>query len=194
MARQRFSFGEETSRPRPQIRCCDQPGCAEEAQFRAPRSRNQLGPTAAYFWFCLAHVRAYNAAWNYYAGMSETEIEADLRQDTVWQRPTWPLGWRTAFTRIRDPLDLFGHEDGHPGPGADRQTRKRVLSDEEKALIVFDLDAPFNLIELKRRYKILVKQHHPDANGGDKSAEERLKVITQAYALLKARFFTPRAP
>jgi DnaJ-domain-containing protein 1 len=70
--------------------------------------------------------------------------------------------------------------------------RKRPLSDEEKALIVFELEPPFTLIELKRRYKILVKLHHPDANGGDKMAEERLKVITQAYALLKSRFFSTR--
>jgi hypothetical protein len=187
MARSRYSFSEDTSRPRPQARCCDETGCAGEGLFRAPRSRDQLGDTEHYLWLCLDHVRAYNASWNYYAGMNETEIEAEVRRDTVWQRPTWPLGWRIALNRLRDPLDVM--RDGHE---AERAARKRPLSDEEKALIVFDLDPPFTLIELKRRYKILVKLHHPDANGGDKEAEERLKVITQAYALLKARFFTPR--
>jgi hypothetical protein len=186
MARSRYSFSEDTSRPRPQARCCDEPGCAGEGLFRAPRSRDRLGDTEHYLWLCLDHVRAYNAAWNYYAGMNETEIEAEVRRDTVWQRPTWPLGWRIALNRLRDPLDVM--RDGHEAERA----RKRPLSDEEKALVVFDLEPPFTLIELKRRYKILVKLHHPDANGGDKEAEERLKVITQAYALIKARFFTTR--
>jgi curved DNA-binding protein CbpA len=38
---------------------------------------------------------------------------------------------------------------------------------------------------LKARYKELVKRFHPDANGGDKAAEERLKLVNQAYATLK---------
>src|SRR5579883_2904923 len=41
----------------------------------------------------------------------------------------------------------------------------------------------------KARYKVLVKQHHPDTHGGDKAAEEKLKLINQAYATLKASFF-----
>jgi DnaJ-domain-containing protein 1 len=192
MARPRFSFSEDYRRPQTQPRGCDEPGCSGIGEFRAPRSRDRLGRPEDYLWLCLDHVRAYNAAWNYYAGMSESEIEADLRKDTVWQRPTWPLGWRLASGLYRDPLHIFGHdESGHPGPGADRQQRKRKLTEEEKALAVFDLAIPFTLVELKKRYKALVKMHHPDANGGDKAAEERLKVITLAYAILKARFFVP---
>ena len=42
---------------------------------------------------------------------------------------------------------------------------------------------------LKARYKVLVKLHHPDAHGGDKAAEEKLKIINQAYATLKASYF-----
>jgi DnaJ-domain-containing protein 1 len=194
MARPRFSFSEDYRRPQSQPRGCDEPGCTAHGEFRAPRSRDRLGATEDYLWLCLDHVRAYNAAWNYYAGMSEHDIEADLRKDTVWQRPTWPLGWRLASGLYRDPLNIFGHEDGHTGPGADRQPRKRKLTEEEKALAVFNLTIPFTQAELKKRYKALVKQHHPDANGGDKAAEERLKVITLAYAILKARFFVPSEP
>lgn len=47
------------------------------------------------------------------------------------------------------------------------------------------LEAPLNLTGLKARYKELVKQHHPDANGGDKLAEERLKEIIEANSTLK---------
>jgi len=40
---------------------------------------------------------------------------------------------------------------------------------------------------LKRRYKALVKKHHPDANGGSRDAERRMQTINAAYATLKAR-------
>ena len=40
--------------------------------------------------------------------------------------------------------------------------------------------------KIKARYKELVKRHHPDANGGDRSSEERLREIIQAYNYLRA--------
>jgi curved DNA-binding protein CbpA len=53
------------------------------------------------------------------------------------------------------------------------------------ALDVLELSWPLTLADVKSRYKELVKLHHPDANGGDKAAEERLKVINLAYSTLK---------
>jgi curved DNA-binding protein CbpA len=44
------------------------------------------------------------------------------------------------------------------------------------------------LIEIKARYKQLVKENHPDSHGGDRAFEERLKVINLAYASL-VQFF-----
>ncbi|HUK09801.1 MAG TPA: DnaJ domain-containing protein [Stellaceae bacterium] len=168
----------------PFLRACDHPGCAASGDFRAPRSRSDL---QQFYWFCLDHVRAYNAAWNYYAGMSEAEIEAEIRNDTVWQRPTWPLGSRLSgrFQPRWQDHGLFDDEQG-----ASRETpRRRPRTDEERALIVFDLTLPLTLAALKARYKELVKQHHPDSHGGDKAAEERLKEINQAYSTLKASYF-----
>ncbi len=174
----------------PPARVCDHPDCAAGGDFRAPKSRLDLRD---YYWFCLDHVRAYNAAWNYYAGMSDSEIEAEIRCDTVWQRPTWPLGDRhgpSGAARLRDPLGAFS------GGGANRrhdrgngEAVRRVLSAREQALAVFEIEPPFTPTRLKARYKTLVKLHHPDAHGGDKAAEERLKIINQAYATLKASYF-----
>jgi hypothetical protein len=169
-------------------RPCDHPGCAGSGDYRAPRSRDALN---VFFWFCLHHVRAYNAAWNYYAGMSAREIEAEIRHDTVWQRPTWPLGARVGvhYARFRD----FGLFDLDEEPTGQRQQsgrqNKRPLSQQEQALLIFELEPPFTLGGLKTRYKQLVKLHHPDAHGGDKAAEERLKIINQAYSTLKASYF-----
>jgi len=185
--------------PLPPTRPCDQPGCECGGDFRAPRSRLELD---RYYWFCLEHVRAYNVAWNYYRGMSEPEIEAEIRRDTVWQRPSWKLGERHGpIPGVRDPFGLYngkehdggarrpnGHSGGHAG-GRAGEAAARVASARSQALAVFDLEPPFTPVRLKARYKILVKQHHPDAHGGDKAAEEKLKIINQAYATLKASYF-----
>src|SRR6202162_2872733 len=106
--------------PDPPARLCDHPGCEAGADFRAPRSR--LEPDR-YYWFCIQHVRAYNSAWNYYAGMSDAEIEAEIRHDTVWQRPSWKLGDRHGpgyADRIRDPLGVFS---GGPEGAGERSRR-----------------------------------------------------------------------
>jgi len=176
-------------------RPCDHPGCAAGGEFRAPKSRLEL---REYFWFCLDHVRAYNLAWNYYAGMSDREIEAEIRRDTVWQRPSWRLGDRHGPGYAGRVRDYFGVFSAHPEPtgqhrhgSGDRAhaADRRALSAREQALDVFEIEPPFTAVRLKARYKTLVKLHHPDAHGGDKAAEEKLKIINQAYATLKASYF-----
>jgi DnaJ domain len=176
-------------------RRCDHPGCAAGGEFRAPKSRLEL---REYYWFCLDHVRAYNSAWNYYAGMSDREIEAEIRRDTVWQRPSWRLGDRHGPAYAGRVRDSFGVFSAHPeSTGQNRNGNgdrvhdadRRALSAREQALDVFEIEPPFTVVRLKARYKALVKLHHPDAHGGDKAAEEKLKTINQAYATLKASYF-----
>jgi hypothetical protein len=155
-------------------RCCERPGCQQDGEYRAPRSRSQM---TQYRWFCLQHVREYNAAWNYYAGMSDDEVEADIRRDTVWQRPTWPFAAtvRSSTWRAAGAADRFGFF------GDGTQSPRREATAEEKALRVLELRPPVSVAAVKVRYKELVKRHHPDANGGDKAAEERFKKINEAY-------------
>ncbi len=162
-------------------RRCDFPGCLEPGLHRAPISRDRL---QQYYWFCLDHVRAYNAAWNYYEGMEEAEIEAHRRQDTVWQRPTWPLGGpsqRASINYEEQLHDGFGFFSDQAG----KNQRLRSNSDEDKALAILGLEPPATMKEVKAKYKQLAKRLHPDANGGDKTAEDRLKLINQAYSTLK---------
>lgn len=161
------------------VRACEWPDCDGEGAFRAPRGPRNL---TAYRWFCLEHVRAYNASWNYYSGMSEAEVEADRRRDTVWRRASWPFAGNGAAKHCsHDPLgDPFGLFEGpRHRPAAPAPT-----TPETEAMVVLDLRPPLTAAAVKARYKELVKRHHPDANGGDKASEEKIKRINQAYTTI----------
>ncbi|MBI4185360.1 MAG: J domain-containing protein [Proteobacteria bacterium] len=182
-----------TSGPAPEMgagRRCSTPGCEEPGLYRAPISRHQPD---AYYWFCLDHVRDYNKAWNYFEGMNEAEIEAFRRLDVVGHRPTWPLGSRSGGRVRFDPRRLgdgFGRFFADDAEAADEAEPVDAAASRSpalrRALSVLDLDASATLQRIKARYKELVKRHHPDANGGDKRSEERLKDINQAYAVVLA--------
>ena len=177
---------------------CAWAGCTAAGVYRAPKDRT----LSDYVMYCLDHVRAFNAKWDFHIHMTPADIEAEIRRMVTWDRPTWPLGsngtgpgakkaraWSTAD--IRDPLDLGA------GSAFDPKLKKTVRQkswavdqglkpDERKALRVLDLEGPLTLADLKRRYKELVKQHHPDTHGGSAEAENRMKMINAAYQLLSA--------
>ncbi|MCZ6605117.1 MAG: J domain-containing protein [Alphaproteobacteria bacterium] len=197
--------------PAQSLRLCDHPDCSLTAEYRAPRSRDAI---REYYWFCLDHVRPYNAAWNFYAGMTDDEVEQELQKDTFWHRPTWPLGDRKSTVgrgRVGDPFGLFddgpgggpgggpnagrdghnGRANGFGGRGHDKSADQEYMHGtlgsggrQTEALAVMDLRPPVSVSALKARYKQLVKRHHPDANGGSRQAEERLKAINIAYGTL----------
>ncbi|WP_428378105.1 J domain-containing protein [Lichenicoccus sp.] len=169
-------------------RLCDMPDCTAPAGYRAPRSRDSLHE---YWWFCLAHVREYNARWDFYKGMNPGQIEAHLRADVSWNRPSWRLGHlggaqaARAFEEdaVLDPLGLLN------GAAARRSSARKAdqrPADLRQPLDTLGLPWPVSMQELKTRYKTLARRHHPDANGGDRAAEERLKTINVAYTALRS--------
>ncbi len=175
------------------VRPCDRAGCKEEGAFKVTRSRDQLGE---YIWLCLGHAREHNESWDYFAGMDEKAIESFRNDALTGHRPTWPLGKRAA--RMQNPFGGgFGVEDGHGTFEKDTETTPHVRRPERtltrlqtQALDTLQLEAGATLIEIKARYKELVKRFHPDANGGDRGAEERLKQVIKAYGVLRASGLT----
>jgi len=159
-------------------RRCAADGCPLEGIYPAPRSRDALRD---YLWFCLDHVRTYNKAWNYYDGLHGAALEAEIRRATTWERPSWKFATGQlsdgAFT---DPLGLFDFDKRDPSkPGRLLSAEERAAWDTLKLAPVDDLDI------VKKQYKQLVKENHPDKNGGDAGAEERLKEINLAFSLIR---------
>lgn len=168
---------------------CEVPNCGLDGLYRAPKSPRRLNE---HYWFCLEHVRAYNRAWNYCEGMGETDIETAVRAATCWERPSWPLGqwYRQNFRQTLDDLNhaferspAGATQDGH-GKEAGQASVSPIAV---RALKTLGLMPPIAWPAVKKRYRELVKRLHPDANGGDKSAEERLKLVNQAYSTLRNR-------
>ena len=166
---------------------CDWPGCANIGEHKAPVSRNNL---REYQYFCLEHVRIYNRAWNYYEGMSDSQVETAVRSDTVWNRPTWPMGPDTdaavapfgsgfKFEDVSDVFGFFETESTRP-----HSAQEQLSAKERQAILILGPEFPVTEHEVKARYKALVKRHHPDANGGDKKAEEKFKKINEAYEII----------
>jgi hypothetical protein len=164
-------------------------------EFRAPRSTTKLNE---YFWFCLQHVREYNSSWDYYKGMSPQEIEANLRHDSGWHRPTWPLG-RLGAARVlgpetlRDPLGVLHGTPLHAGRRQGSAEKVAAPPPELRAALdVLGLDWPVDQAAMRNRYKELAKRLHPDLNNGDRGAEEKLKDVNRAYSLLRKRLGAAR--
>lgn len=166
---------------------CAQPGCKQAGTYPAPKGRGREGE---FFHFCLDHVREYNKRYNYFNGMSDDDVARYQAQAATGHRPTWSSRaeggpQRTRFTywtdALRDPFGFFAgqHARHHAEP------HKPVHNAQRKALDALNLDAMATPADIKARYKALVKRHHPDANGGDTSSQDRLREIIQAYTYLK---------
>lgn len=170
-------------------RVCEAPGCRLHGEYRAPFARDRLDQ---HRWFCLEHVRDYNKKWDYFAGLDASEIEQHIRADTTWRRPVWPLGGRrNGGPQIHDPLGLREEAglDEKPPPRMDGS--EQLTPAERNAMGVLELSWPTTRADVKSRYKELVKLHHPDANGGAREAEEKLKEINVAYSTLRASEHLP---
>lgn len=185
--------------PRP-AGACQWKGCGNPGTHRAPKGRGQDG---AYYQFCIDHVRQFNASYNYFEGMSSAEVEDFQKSAVIGHRPTWRMGdngtgaqadskarpkpGKPRFTRKAkiDAHRLFEDEAEKTRAKADSKPRRPVRALERRALDVMHLPEAATKAEIKARFKELVKRHHPDANGGDRGSEDKLREIIQAYNYLK---------
>jgi hypothetical protein len=168
---------------------CQWAGCKEKATHRAPKGR---GRENDHWRFCLDHVRQYNQSYNYFKGMSDAAVMAYQKDALTGHRPTWKMGTgkgpvrpdSQSFGGSADPFGFFG--EGARAEQRERAETRTVRNAERKALDTLGLDVGATTHQVKTRFKELVKRHHPDANGGDRSTEHKLIEVIQAYNYLKS--------
>ncbi len=177
---------------------CEWPGCKNPGQHPAPRGRGREGE---YFNFCTVHVREYNKSYNYFNGMSDKDVAAFQKANLTGHRPTWTVSTNGAkraskdtFTRhtggfmhgftFDDPFGALGGATGARGP-REYEPAKPIRKAERKCLRALDLNSLATGQDIKTRFKLLVKRHHPDHNGGDRRSEDKLREVIQAYNYLK---------
>jgi hypothetical protein len=177
------------------IQHCQAPGCDEPGQFRAPgvRPSGFDGPGES-LWFCLDHVREFNARYDFFAGMSAEEIVAAQHPAAGWASSSTTRAFRAdagaggvpRWADFDDPLEAIGARAADIRRRAQRGVQAtRFTRDEQEALATMDLPADMDRAALRRRYSELVRRYHPDRNGGDRSHESRLSRVVEAYQLLR---------
>ena len=185
-------------KPQPQMPVCAWEGCEEPGRYRAPKGHRAEGQ---YHHFCLEHVRHYNTAFNFFSGMDRDELEDALNtQPRPETRRSFATGEahaahsrmaRTAGMRpgerFGDPFGVFARYRWRQAKAEGRAPERVVPLNESdrRALETLGITRRVPSDEIKTAYKALVKLHHPDANGGDKGSEERLRAIIAAYSHLK---------
>lgn len=195
----RVASKRERSEPQREARHprCQWKGCSSSGSHRAPQGRGKDGQ---YYIFCLEHVRQYNATYNYFDGMNDTEVQDFQKDAMTGHRPTWKVGVNAAApgtapakdqagaagigSRTMDPHGFFAKR-ARAAREQPVESRRQLKPLERKSLQTLNLSVEATRVEIKARFKSLVKIYHPDANGGDARSGEKLREIIQAYNYLK---------
>jgi len=175
---------------------CDWQDCKNNATYRAPKSRDQLND---YYWFCLNHIREYNRSWNYFSEMDDEQVEQLRRAGLNWERPTWKLGDKEAMNKahvegqvwrrmgIDDVASVLGENATINAGDMTFEARRKLLpKNEVKALEILGAQNLMTKPEIRAQFKNLVKDLHPDMNGGRKGDDELLREVLWAWDQVKS--------
>lgn len=142
------------------VRLCDRHGCDQAGNCPAPKSPN----SPERWYFCQEHAAEYNKGWDYFAG-----LDAEERDRRTHDEERTAKGYSSSAY----------HSWGGPGDG----TRSR---DEMRALDVLGLDSDADFEAVKRSWRQLAKENHPDIKPNDADAATRFQAVQAAYEVLRA--------
>jgi hypothetical protein len=176
----------------PSDRLCSAPGCDLPGEFRAPGAhRPGFDGPGEWRWLCLDHVREFNAAYNFFNGMSADEIAAAQGPYGGWERETRAFASTGAdnppkWSDFNDPMDAMGARF--------RETRQRAADASagidpatRAAYRTLGVEPGADRRTVRQAYSTLVRRYHPDRNGGDRSHEKALQAVIEAYTHLRNR-------
>lgn len=151
--------GYDAAREAAKVRLCDRHGCDKPGDRPAPKTPN----SPERWYFCEAHAAEYNSNWDYFAGLTAEEAaarEARERADFSGFKEAQHYGW------------------GGPGDGS----RSR---DELHALKALELEDDADFEAIKRAWRRLAKENHPDVKPGDAAAAVKFQAIQAAFEVLR---------
>ena len=165
------------------IKICEHPGCKKPGKYRAPKTRE----LKEYWHFCQEHAAEYNKNWDYYAGMSEAEIEADW-ESRIFGAPLKEQSkthmdaddYVKFINQFLSGRDTFDH--------APQPTHRTLPGPVMTALKIFDLPVTASWNDISTRFRALAKQYHPDTAKNKADATIKFTQISNAYELLKQHF------
>lgn len=179
--------------PKPEEIQCDWAGCVQLGGCKAPKSPDRL---REYYNFCAKHAREYNKNWNFFSEMNDEEMREFQKGVQHGHRPTWDMRKNTTekakangkakagFSSFySDDFGLFDEQarsTARPERNGRRLTKLQV-----QALTDLGLEDTAEKKQIREQYTRLVKQLHPDTNGGDRTTEDALQRVVKAWQILK---------
>ena len=141
------------------VRLCDRVNCSEPGNCPAPKAPNKPDK----WYFCEKHAAEYNKNWNYFAGLDKDEAAArahDEQRDASGFRQSAHYQWA--------------------GPGDGSRSR-----DEMRALDVLGVEPDADFETVRKAYRKLAKELHPDVNPFDEEAAAEFQKVQASYDVLK---------
>ena len=162
---------------------CDWENCSELGKYKAPTEKDN---SRKYKLLCLKHIKIFNKNWNYFENMNDQEIEYFLKSDMTWHKKTQSFSSSDNFFKVlwnnvlNDGIEKTSLRDKFI-----KDNKINFNHNDIKAFSILGVKVGLKWDKIQEKFKKLVKKFHPDINAGDKSFEEKLKIITLAYTQLK---------
>ena len=162
---------------------CDWNNCKNLGEYKAPKEKDN---SKKFRMLCLKHIKEFNKNWNYFSGMSDSQVTDFLKSDMTWHKPTQSFSSSDNFFKVLWNNTLKDDYEGRKIKNDYGYMRQFKFDHKDiKAFEILGLNVGMKWIEIQEKFKVLVKKFHPDMNLGNKKYEEKLKLITLAYTQLK---------
>ena len=162
---------------------CDWNNCKEVGEFKAPIEKDN---SKKFRMLCLKHIKEFNKNWNYFSGMSDSQVINFLKSDMTWHKPTQSFSSSDNFFKVLWNNTLKDDSENRKIKNDYDYMRQFKFDHKDiKAFEILGLTVGMKWVEIQEKFKVLVKKFHPDMNLGNKKYEEKLKLITLAYTQLK---------
>ena len=126
--------------------------------------RAEIANSPDRWYFCMNHAGEYNRGWNYFEGLSAEEAAEREAAET-----------RTA--------DGYADPKHYAWAGSGDGSRSR---DERHALTALELEDDADFEAVKKAWRRLAKENHPDVKPNDAMAAVRFQSVQAAYEVLRA--------